>query len=61
MKDLLKPAVRRWLYGIGVAGTAFAGVKGLISSEEVDGLNLILTAVLGMAFLNVNDDEDEGY
>lgn len=60
MKDLLKPAVRRWLYGIGVAGTAFLGVKGILTSQEADGLNLLLTAVLGMAFLNVNGDENQG-
>lgn len=58
MNNILKPSVRKWLYGIGIAGTAFAGIKGLLSSQEADALNLLLSAVLGMAFINVPSGED---
>lgn len=57
MKDLLKPKVRRWAYGVAVAVTGYLGVKGIVSSEEAQSLNLLASALFGVALANVSDDE----
>jgi hypothetical protein len=57
MQKYLTPQVRRWAYGVGIAATGFLGIKGVVSADEQEGLNLLLSAVLGMAFLNVPEED----
>lgn len=58
MKNLLQPKVRRWAYGVALAVTAVLGVKGIVSSEEAQALNLLASALFGVALANVNDDAE---
>lgn len=59
MKELLKPKARRWLYGVAAATTAVLYTKGALTEADVVSFNALFAALFGLAFVNVND-EDEG-
>lgn len=59
MKDLLKPKVRKYLYGVAAAGTAVLYAKGVITEADVVSFNALAAALFGLAMVNVNDDEPD--
>ena len=51
------PQFRLWLYGIFVAISVTVGVFGLLDGSKISSINLIISAVLGIAAGNVPRQE----
>lgn len=52
------PEVRRWLYSIGVALSALLAAIGIVNSEIVAPINVLLAAVFGIALTNTPSDKE---
>ena len=52
------PEVRRWLYSIGVALSALLAAIGIVNSEIVAPINVLLAAVFGIALTNTPNDKE---
>lgn len=51
------PEVRRWLYSIGVALSALLAAIGIVNSEILAPINVLLAAVFGIALTNTPNKE----
>ena len=63
-KHVFKPggltaAQRRTIYTIAIAITAILGTRGILDKDIIEILNLIVSAVLGIAIGNAQDKTDE--
>lgn len=52
----LKPQTRRYLYRISIAVLALAAFYGVIAQDAIPVITGLVTAVLAIADVNVNDD-----
>lgn len=52
----LKPQTRRYLYRVSIAVLALAAFYGVITQDAVPVVTGLVTAVLAIADVNVNDD-----
>lgn len=52
----LKPQTRRYLYRVSIAVLALAAFYGVITQDAVPVITGLVTAVLAVADVNVNDD-----
>lgn len=55
MKDLFKPAARKYLYRVTMAGLAVAAFYGVIAQDAVPVLTGLAVAVLAVADANVTE------
>lgn len=55
MKDIFKPATRRHLYRVTIAGLAVAAFYGIVAQEAVPVLTSLAIAVLAVADANVSE------
>lgn len=53
MKDIFKPAARKYLYRVTMAGLAVAAFYGIIAQEAIPVLTGLAVAVLAVADANV--------
>lgn len=53
MKDIFKPATRKYLYRVTIGGLAVAAFYGVIAQEAIPVLTSLAIAVLAMADANV--------
>lgn len=54
----LTPAQRRTIYTIAIAITAILGTRGILDKDIIEVLNLIVSAILGIAIGNAQDKTD---
>ena len=54
------PSVRRWLYGLAIAGFGVLGVYGLLTPERIAAWSLFASALFGLAFLNTPAPREPG-
>lgn len=60
IKELVSLPVRKWAYGIGIAGLGVAAVYGYINDQQVLAFsNLIGALTLGMARVHTPENERE--
>ena len=52
----LKPKTRRYLYRVSIAVLAIAAFYGVVTQEAVPVITGLITAVLAVADVNVNDN-----
>lgn len=55
----LKPAVRRYIYGVATALIALLGVYGIVSGEQIAALTVVASAVTGLAFIHTDISGDK--
>jgi hypothetical protein len=56
VKNLLKPVVRKWAYGVATGGLVVLGAYGIVDGQEAAAWSVLAAAVTGMAFLNTDAD-----
>lgn len=56
MRNLLKPKVRKWAYGVATAGLVVLGAYGVVDGQQAAAWSVFGAAVTGMAFLNTDAD-----
>lgn len=52
----LKPRTRRYLYRVSIAVLALAAFYGIVAQDAVPVVTGLITAVLAIADVNINDD-----